>query len=186
MIAPERIAAIVLAAGASTRFGDDKLMHPLAGKAMAAHVADTLSGMPFAYRFAIVATGTPRRAELFSNRRFDIVTNPEPGQGLSSSLAIGASLAAALGVDALLVCLADMPFVTRSHLSLLIGAAGVEPVATACAGLRTPPAIFPSSMFADLMALTGDRGAKPLLEGAMTVEADAALVRDIDTMADLA
>ena len=37
-------------------------------------------------------------------------------------------------------------------------------------------------MFADLMSLTGDRGAKPLLEAAATVEADAALVRDIDTL----
>lgn len=185
MIAPERIAAFVLAAGASTRFGADKLLHPIEGKALAAHIADTLSGMPFAYRFAVVAAGNPRRAELFTNRRFNIITNADPGQGLSSSLALAASMAAALGADALLVCLADMPFVTRAHLSLLVGAAEDRPIATAYEGVRSPPAIFPSSMFPDLMVLTGDRGAKPLLDEAMTVEADAALVRDIDTMADL-
>jgi CTP:molybdopterin cytidylyltransferase MocA len=41
-------------------------------------------------------------------------------------------------------------------------------------------------MFADLMVLEGDKGARPLLQDAHTVEANAELVRDIDTMADLA
>lgn len=186
MIAPERIAAFVLAAGASTRFGDDKLLHPLAGKPIATHVADTLSGMPFAFRFAVVAGNTPRRAEIFTNRRFDLITNADPGQGLSSSLALAASMAAALGVDALLVCLADMPYVTRAHIALMVGAAGDRPVATAHAGINSPPAIFPAALFADLMVLEGDNGAKPLLRDAYSIEASAELVRDIDTMADLA
>ena len=185
MIAPDRIVAVVLAAGAATRFGADKLLHPFEGKALAAHIADTLSGMPFAHRFAIVPAGNDRRAELFTNRRFDTIANSDPSEGLSSSLALGAGMAAALGAEAMLLALADMPFVTRAHISLLIGAAGDRAVATQHMGVRSPPAIFPSSMYADLMALTGDRGAKPLLEAAVTLEADAALVRDIDTMADI-
>jgi molybdenum cofactor cytidylyltransferase len=185
LIAPDRIIAVVLAAGAATRFGADKLLHPFEGKALAAHIADTLSGMPFAHRFAVVAAGNDRRAELFTNRRFDIITNSDPGEGLSSSLALGASMAAALGAEAMLLALADMPFVTRAHISLLVGAAGDRAVATEHMGVRSPPAIFPASMFADLMALTGDRGAKPLLDAAFTIEAEASLVRDIDTMADI-
>jgi molybdenum cofactor cytidylyltransferase len=94
-------------------------------------------------------------------------------------------MAAALGAEAMLLALADMPFVTRAHISLLVGAAGDRPVATEHMGVRSPPVIFPSSAFAELIALTGDRGAKPLLEAAFTIEADAALVRDIDTMADI-
>lgn len=185
MIAPDRIAAIVLAAGASTRFGADKLLHPFAGRALAAHIADTLAGMPFGYRFAVVPTNADRRAELFANRRFDIIANADPGQGLSSSLALGAGMAAALGAEAMLLCLADMPFITRAHISLLVGAAGDRPVATEHMGVRSPPAIFPAAMFADLMALEGDRGAKPLLESAFAIEVDAELVRDIDTTADI-
>jgi CTP:molybdopterin cytidylyltransferase MocA len=76
-----------------------------------------------------------------------------------------------------------MPFVTREHLEALIAAA--YPATTTHAGVRTPPAIFPSAMFGNLMSLTGDRGAKPLLETATSVEADATLVRDIDTPSDL-
>jgi molybdenum cofactor cytidylyltransferase len=186
VIAPDRIAAIVLAAGASTRFGADKLLHPFEGKALAAHIADTLSGMPFGYRFAVVPSAKDPRATLFANRRFDIITNADPGQGLSSSLALGASMAAAHGADALHLCLADMPFITRAHISLLIGAANPrQPVATEHTFVRSPPAIFPATMFADLMALTGDRGAKPLLDSATPIEADASMVRDIDTLADL-
>jgi molybdenum cofactor cytidylyltransferase len=186
LIAPERIAAVVLAAGFSSRFGADKVMHPLGGKPLGAHIADTLAAIPFAHRFAVVPTGNEPRAQIFSSRGFDLLQNADPGQGLSSSLALGAGMAAALGASALLLCLADMPFVTRAHLSLLIGTAGDQPVATVHAGVRSPPAIFPSAMFAELMALTGDRGARPLLEAAATIEADAAMVRDIDSMADLA
>jgi molybdenum cofactor cytidylyltransferase len=185
LIAPERIAAVVLAAGTSSRFGADKLLHPLNGKPLAAHAADILVGLPFAYRFAVVPSGNEARAEIFANRRFDLIPNSDPRQGLSSSLALGAGMAAALGVDGLLLALADMPFVTRSHLSLLIGAAGKGPVATEHNGVKSPPAIFPSEMFADLMALDGDRGARPLLEGAFAIQADAAMVRDIDTLGDL-
>lgn len=185
LIAPDRIAAVVLAAGASSRFGADKLLHPLNGKPLATHAADILVGLPFAYRFAVIPAGNEARAEIFANRGFDLIQNADPGQGLSSSLALGAGMAAALGAEALLLMLADMPFITRAHLSLLIGAAGKGPVATEHDGVRSPPAIFPSAMYADLMALSGDRGARPLLDGAFAILADAAMVRDIDTMADL-
>lgn len=176
---------MILAAGAASRFGGDKVVHALNGKPLGAHIADTLAGLPFAHRFAVVPTGNSERGRIFASRGFDLIQNPDPGQGLSSSLALGAGMAAALGADALLLCLADMPFITRSHLSLLIGAAGEKPVATAHDGVRSPPAIFPAAMFADLMAMTGDRGARPLLEAAFAIEADAALVRDIDTPADI-
>lgn len=185
MIAPERIAAVVLAAGGSVRFGADKLVHPLNGKPLGAHAADVIAGLPFAHRFAVVPVGNRQRATIYVSRGFDLIPNPDPEQGLSSSIALAAGVAAALGAQALLLCLADMPFITRAHLALLVGAAGTEPVTTVNAGVRSPPAIFPSAMFADLMALSGDRGARPLLDAAITVEAEAGLVRDIDTPSDL-
>src|SRR5690606_26036593 len=142
------------------------------------------AGLPLAGRFAVVPQGNTALADVFTARGFDIIVNPDPGQGLSSSLGLGAGMAAAHGVDALLLCLGDMPFVTRQHLSRLIAMAGPEPVATRCGAVVSPPAIFPATALAGLKALEGDSGARSLLTGAQLVDADPAEVRDIDVVAD--
>ena len=49
-----------------------------------------------------------------------------------------------------------------------------------------PPAIFPKSRFPELMALSGDQGARLLLRDAVGVLADQRILADIDTPADLA
>jgi molybdenum cofactor cytidylyltransferase len=186
LIAPDRIVAAVLAAGSSTRFGGDKLLHPLGGKPLAAHIADTLAAMPFACRVAICPTNTPR-AELFAARAFEIVENNDPARGMSWSLAIAATRARALKADALLVCLADMPAVTSAHLQSLIAVLnGSDAVATESAGIRMPPAVFARRVFRQLTTFTGDKGARDLLRISATVEASADLVRDYDNPADFA
>jgi molybdenum cofactor cytidylyltransferase len=172
----------VLAAGSAVRFGGDKLMHPLAGRPLAEHITITLASLPVASRVAVCPAGSARR-ELYERSGFEIVENPHPEQGMGTSLALGARRAIALDADALLVCLADMPFVTRAHLLALLSVEGAA-VATECAGVRTPPAIFVRALLPDLATLTGDRGARGLLRGAATVVADAALVRDFDTPDD--
>lgn len=185
MTAPSSIAAVVLAAGLSTRFGGDKLLHPYAGKPLAAHIADTLAAMPLAHRVAIVPPAPSPRAELFSERGFELVTNPDPQQGMGSSLALGARRAAELGADALLLCLADMPNVTARHLTELIAAADdSDAVATAFDQSRGPPAIFARRLFGDLADLTGDHGAKHLLANATLIAASPGLERDFDTPSD--
>jgi molybdenum cofactor cytidylyltransferase len=186
LTAPVSFVAAVLAAGRSSRFGGDKLLHPLRGKPLAAHIADTLAAMPGPrlHRLAVCPANSAR-AEIFDDRGFEIVVNPDPGLGLSSSLALAAQRALALNADALLVCLADMPEVTAVHLQALIGALiGSDAVATACAGVRSPPAIFARNMLTGLTALTGDTGARDLLRSAATVEAAPDLVRDYDTPSD--
>lgn len=179
------IAATVLAAGLSTRFGADKLLHPYAGKSLAAHIADTLVALPLARRLAICPPEPSARAELFRDRGFGIITNPEPQRGMASSLALGAQRAIDLGADALLVCLADMPHVTAEHLLKLIAASGSsDTVATAFAGTRSPPAIFSRRLFPELTALSGDHGARHLLSRATLIEAPPTLALDFDTPAD--
>ena len=100
---PEPIAAVVLAAGLSTRFGGDKLLYPYAGKPLAAHIADTLAGMPLDWRIAIVPPAPSPREALFRERGFELVANPDPQQGMGASLALGAQRATELGAAALLV-----------------------------------------------------------------------------------
>lgn len=185
MTAPNSIVAVVLAAGLSTRFGGDKLLHPHAGKPLAAHIADTLAGMPLAHRIAIVPPAPSQRGELFREREFELVTNPDPREGMGSSLGLGARRAAELDADALLVCLGDMPNVTAVHLMELIAAiSDSDVVATGFDNSRGPPALFGRRLFGELAKLTGDHGAKHLLASATLITAPQGLARDFDTPTD--
>ncbi len=181
---PDRIAAVVLAAGLSSRFPGDKLLHPLRGKPLAARIADTLAALPFAHRLAVCPAESPGRTSLFAARGFEIVVNDAPGRGMASSLALAAQRAIALDVDGLLVCLADMPNVTATHLERLLSAAGDAPAATVVDGRHGPPAVFGRDLLPALASLTGDKGARDLLSRATPIEADPELGRDYDTLAD--
>jgi molybdenum cofactor cytidylyltransferase len=182
---PDRIAAVILAAGLSTRFGGDKLVYPYAGKPLAAHIADTLAAMPVRWRIAIVPPAPSARRELFAERGFELVTNPEPREGMGASLALAAHRAMELDAEALLVCLADMPNVTGAHLMRLIEASeSNDPVATGFDGSRGPPVVFSSRLFPELAAISGDHGAKHLLASARLIATPPGLARDFDTRGD--
>jgi molybdenum cofactor cytidylyltransferase len=178
------VVAVVLAAGSSTRFGGDKLLQPLAGKPLAAHVADTLAGMGLS-RIAVCPAGDATRAALFAARGFEVVANPDPGRGMGASLGLGAARALALDAGTMLVCLADMPFVTAGHLeALLEGIGGSDAAVTLANGTRSPPALFARRLFTRLTSLDGDSGARDLLRSATPIAASPEMVRDFDTPAD--
>ena len=177
-----RVVAVVLAAGQSTRFGGDKLLHKLGDRPLGAHIAATLMDLPLAARLAVIPQDSPRRA-LYSG--FEIIENPHPSRGMGTSLALGATRAIALDADALLVCLADMPYVGTLHLAALLATEGPV-VATVASGIRSPPALFSREILPLLATLTGDAGARDLIRSATTITADAAMLRDFDTPADFA
>jgi molybdenum cofactor cytidylyltransferase len=178
------IAAAVLAAGRSSRFPGDKLMHPLQGKPLAAHIAETVAGLDVAFRLAVCPVEFPDRARLFNSRGFTTITNADPARGMASSLALAAERASTLGADRLLICLADMPYVTGEHLAALLDLADDLPAATRIGERGGPPSAFPSRLFPALAGLSGDQGARELLAGARLLEAPDALTRDFDTLAD--
>lgn len=185
MTAPERTVAVVLAAGLSRRFGADKLLHRLGDKPLGAHIADTLATIPFAGRIAICPTGNARRARLFAARGFELIVNDDPQRGMGTSLSLGAARAMAMDADAMLVCLADVPYVTSSHLVAVVEALGpAEAAASRTLGMRGPPAAFSRSLFAQLAELSGDTGAKHLLRSATLVDAAPETMRDFDTLDD--
>jgi molybdenum cofactor cytidylyltransferase len=185
---PSRTVAVVLAAGLSTRFGGDKLLHPLAGKPLAAYIADTLAGMALAQRLAVCPEGNAGRAAIFAERDFDIVLNTSPRRGLASSLALGARRALDLGADGMLVCLADMPYVSAEFLqrlvSLVDSSAGTAIAASLSGGVKSPPAAFAASALPELLALEGDKGAHELLKNARDLAAPEGMLADFDTRAD--
>lgn len=183
MIAPAEVAGVLLAAGRGTRFGDDKLAADLDGKPLALHAADMLAGIAFGALIAVCRVDDAVLPGLLEQRGFAIVRNDRPENGLSRSLRLGVE--AARGSRAMLVALADMPFVTTAHIARLLDSFEGAPLASARDGQPMPPALFPSHTFDALAAVGGDAGARALLRGAGTVAAAADELRDIDTRADL-
>lgn len=189
MVEPNQGAVVVLAAGLSRRFGaGDKLLADLDGRPLAQHCAETLFRIGFAQHIAVCQDGTPLAA-LFADRKFSVVINPDSAQGQASSLALGVAEAASQGASFVLICLADMPFVTAGHLLCLFDALEQSPngIAASAAhpdGPPTPPAIFAAQHFPELAALTGDQGARYLLRQAQIVIVPQSELADFDTPAD--
>lgn len=188
MIEPAKIAAILLAAGRSERFGDaDKLLVPLDGVPLALHAARRMTEIGVGWRFAVCRAGSPL-IEGLSDLGFETKINPDPARGLSSSLALGIEQARLANAEAALVVLGDMPFVSSAHLSALIARFDTENsplVASSRDGIRMPPALFGKRFFARLEAAKGDEGGRSLFSDATLVSADPTELRDIDHPEDI-
>lgn len=176
------IAVVILAAGLGTRFGGDKLMAPLGDLPLGAHISHTLSDMGFGWRFAVCGP-TSAISVFYADQGFQIIENVSPEAGQAHSLHLAVAAASATPARALLVTLADMPFVPESHLRA-VARAGVL-AASNNGTANMPPALFPRESWPDLLATSGDRGGAALLGSARVIAIDPAYLRDIDTAADL-
>lgn len=186
MIAAEDTILILLAAGKSARFGGErsKLDEPLHGIPLGLHAASALSDVPFQQRVAIV-----RRCRIdYAAHGFQVIENSDPAGDMASSLRLGVAFAKEQGAAAILIALADMPGVTAAHIRRLLDAAGGSDavVASTSSGRAPrPPAVFGRSLFAQLLSLSGDHGARDLIRAGRLVEAPMDELVDIDTRGDL-
>jgi molybdenum cofactor cytidylyltransferase len=186
----KRIAAVVLAAGRSTRMGGpNKLLAELGGKPLvriAVEQALASRASP-----VIVVTGHDReRIEAaLSGLAVRLVHNPDFAAGLGTSLR--AAIAAVPGeADGAIVCLGDMPSVDAALIDRLIEAFDPEKGALAVVptidGQRGNPVLWARRFFPDLMAIEGDIGARHLIArygeavAEVAVSGKGALV-DVDT-----
>ena len=184
MIAAEDVAAVLLAAGASTRFGPrDKLAEPLEGLPLGLHAARTLRALPFRTRIAVTREGGPD----FRPYGFMPVISSDPRSGQAESIRLGLAQARRAHPQAVLIMLADMPFVTIAHIEALLARfdAGHPVIGSTDGTLISPPALFGAALFQALDGLAGDAGARALLREATLVTAPARDLADIDTPADL-
>ena len=190
------VAGIVLAAGRSSRMAPhNKLLLPdQAGTPMVARVVDNL--LASAARPVIVVTGhrADEVAAALAGRPVQFVHAADFAAGLSASLRAGLA-AVPDGAGAALVCLGDMPLVTGAMMDRLIEAydpdEGRPVVVPACRGKVGNPVLWDRRFFPDMAGLTGDVGARPLLERhaehvAMVELDDDAVLRDFDTVESLA
>jgi molybdenum cofactor cytidylyltransferase len=186
----EGLHAIVLAAGASTRFGSAKQLARVAGRpllhtavARAAEVAGSAVTIVLGARAAEL---TP----LLTHSQASVVINREWREGMASSIRAGVARLPATCTAALLM-LVDQAAVTAEDLERLVSAWRRQPeyIVAARYGMTTGvPAIFPRSAFSDLAALRGDVGARVLLQRnpdrVVRVPMASAAI-DIDTPEDL-
>lgn len=181
----KQVAIAVLAAGNARRFGADKLMADLDGAPLGLRAAHTLAGMDAVAHFAVCQ---PKAviAEHYTQAGYVVVENPDVNLGLSGSLHLAVAAAAKTQAHALLIALADMPFITPSHINALIQACDGEILASSDGNQPMPPAIFPRSSWPFLLETTGDAGARQILARARSLAAPIGSLRDIDTPNDLA
>ena len=185
------IAAIILAAGQSSRMAPDHKLLATSqdGRAMIARTVDNLLSTPL--RPLIVVTGhrAPEIAEALADRLFQRVDAPDWQQGLSASLRAGLA-ALPPTARAALICLGDMPLVTARVVARLIEAYDPDEgrliVAPSHGGTIGNPILWDRRFFPEMMHLTGDRGARTLLDRhaehlTIIPMDDDAVLQDIDT-----
>lgn len=185
------IFAVVLAAGQSRRFGRaDKLEQPLHGVPVGYHICDTIAGLGFGNRAVIASKADHPCVPGWQRRGFGVTVNDHAETGMGSSVAVAARLALDSEADGLLICLADMPFVSAVHIGALITAfrqsGGPSIIVSGDGNAALPPALFGPQEFAALANLEGEAGARKMLLRATKVEAPTGMLRDIDTVTDLA
>ena len=189
-----RIAAIVLAAGLSSRMGSNKLLATVSGKALVRHAAEAAAAS--ACEPVVVVTGNAGEtvAKALAGLPVTIANNPDFARGLSTSLKRGLS-ALPENCDGAVVVLGDMPRVTPALIDKLIAAFDPAEDRAICVatrrGKRGNPVLWARRFFPEMMALEGDVGAKHLMslydELVCEVEAaDDGPLTDIDTPEALA
>lgn len=168
--------ALVLAAGASRRYGRPKQLLRLNGEALVARAARLAVSAGAAtvcvvLGYRAVAIDRALRKGPSASRHVYTVLNPRWRDGMGHSLAFGIA-ALDRRARAVLVCLADQPLLESSDLAALARIWRNNPravVASRYAGKLGAPAIFPRSHFRALKSLAGDRGARGLLAGRSNV-----------------
>lgn len=188
---PARLGVLILAAGASRRFGpDDKLLHEVGGLPLAAYSARLAAALNAAATLAIIPENAPARAALFSDNGIDTQINPHADQGQGSSLAHGIRHLSDTPVEAALILLADMPHVPLSHLTSMLArlTEGVDAVASTAGATPLPPMLFRRTAFPHLARLEGDQGGKRVflnLPHTATIPLTPRQAIDIDTRDDM-
>ena len=188
-----KIGAIILAAGASRRLGRAKQIVQYSGETLLARtmrVAHEAGARPVVAVLGAEYEAISAAVDLCQVR---VARNAEWTKGIASSIHAGLR---ALGEDApdadgALILTCDQPQLAAEHLRTLMAAfeAGAGIVASEYAGVRGVPAIFPRVAFAELYALSGDKGARALLAhsdcAVVSVEFSGGEI-DVDTPGDLA
>jgi len=162
------IAAIVLAAGGSTRMGEPKQLLSYQGCTLIEHAIQRAIDSGCEQVYVVVGAAASRIVPVVSSFRAHVVENICWQDGMSSSIRTGLEAAIAAGerLSGVLITLVDQPLVSSTTLRTLIETfqkATDLAVASEYAGGPGVPAVFSHDLFAELLSLRGPEGAKKLL-----------------------
>jgi molybdenum cofactor cytidylyltransferase len=193
-----RVAALILAAGASSRYaaatgGENKLLADFGGTPVIARVAD--AALASRARPVLVVVGHQKEIvrACLADRALRSIVNLDFATGMASSLKLGFAALPA-DCDGVIVLLGDMPLLEAEDIDAVIAAFEQNPGAAAIvpsvAGEWAHPVLLARKLFAEIATLTGDRGARALLRertDIVTLERDKpGLLADADTPEALA
>lgn len=167
------VGAVLLAAGASRRAGpDNKLLWCVDGEPMVRRAARTVLAAGARPVVVVLGHDAPAVRRALADLPLEFVLNEHHAQGMGTSVACGVRAMVGRHVDACLVMLSDMPRVRTQDVQRLMAAHRARSRATIVAPVcaqpgaapRTGnPVLWPRPYFAELSALTGDRGARAIL-----------------------
>lgn len=157
---------LILAAGEGRRMGTQKLLLELDGKPILQHVVDTALAVGFHEVVVVVGSQSERVISTINFGPAKIVVNKEYAAGLSSSLKLGLK-AFTSKPDAYLVMLGDQPLVRLETVRKLLDEhAKTNPLMSIPTyhGRRGNPVVLSSRILSEIQTLSGDAGAKQLLD----------------------
>ncbi|MDA4123495.1 MAG: nucleotidyltransferase family protein [Thaumarchaeota archaeon] len=187
-----RISAVLLAAGTSSRFGGTKQLARIDPRgSLIERAVATLKSSRVDHIVVVVGNRSEEVSAKLGrqDRRLRVVVNPAFKTGLSSSLRVGVK--AAEKSDAIVIVLADQPLVDSQLIDDIIERhekTGNPIVVSASGELVSPPALFHRSVYDELQGLEGDVGARPVIlshPGFERVEVDRGTLLDVDTKSDI-
>jgi xanthine dehydrogenase accessory factor len=188
--AARSVVCAVLGAGGSSRLGRPKQLEIYAGKPLVRHVVDEVAAASCDAVAVVLGASASRIAPVLDGATVVVLANAAWDEGIASSIRAAVTWAEERGAAALVLVLADQPLIDGAHVDRLVEAwrAGAPAAASVYGGVLGVPALFDASLFGDLLALEGDRGAARVLRG----REDVARVSwpegavDVDTDADAA
>lgn len=157
--------AIVLAAGASTRFGSPKQLVRIDGRPLLHAIVSRAVEVAGHSVTVVLGAHAGELTPLLRHTPASVLVNRDWEEGIGSSIRAGMSQVPG-AVAGVLLMLADQPAVSADDLRRLAGAWRRQPdsiLAAQYSGVAGVPAIFPRWAFRDLADLRGDRGAQALL-----------------------
>lgn len=158
----DRIAILILAAGASTRFGSIKQLAALGDSSLLQHSIDQANQLLPGAVYGVLGANHQQIAPSVSGMA--LIINRQWRAGMGKSIAVGIDHIEQR-FDAAFILLADQPCVPTAQLKTMLDAfTGDNIVCSFYQGKRGVPALFPRSCFPALKQLSGDQGAKHILQ----------------------